>query len=163
MATEQPLILVVDDLAEMVQLLREILGRNEFEVASFVDGRYVVERKLGEGGKGIVFLCQDTTLGRRVAIKLIKEEVMDPDSLARFQREVQARGQLAHPNVVTIHDVGQEVGRHFLVLELVEGGHGEHLIADSADVRLDTATVARGGRRGRRRLAPARPTSSHQP
>ncbi|MCH7706394.1 MAG: protein kinase, partial [Chloroflexi bacterium] len=123
--------------------------------ASFVDGRYQVERKLGEGGKGIVFLCQDTTLGRKVAIKLIKEEVMDPDSLARFQREVRAMGQLVHPNVVTIHDVGQEGGRHFLVLELMEGGDVEHLIQDSPDGRLDTATVVRVGSDMARGLAHA--------
>ena len=123
--------------------------------ASFVDGRYLVERKLGEGGKGIVFLCQDTTLGRKVAIKLIKEEVMDPDSLARFQREVQAMGQLVHPNVVTIHDVGQEGGRHFLVLELMEGGDVEHLIQGSPDGRLDTATAVRVGSDMARGLAHA--------
>ena len=86
---------------------------------SFADGRYAVERKLGEGGQGIVFLCQDTTLGRRVAIKLIKDEVMDPDTLARFQQEAQAMGQLFHPNVVIIHDMGQEGERYFLVLELL--------------------------------------------
>ncbi len=45
---------------------------------SFAEGRYRVEPKLGEGGKGIVFLCQDTVLGRRVAVKLIKDAVMDP-------------------------------------------------------------------------------------
>ena len=64
--------------------------------ASFAGGRYTVEKKLGEGGKGIVFLCQDGVLGRRVAVKLIKQEVMDPDSLARFQREVQAMARLVH-------------------------------------------------------------------
>ena len=63
-------------------------------VTSFQNNRYQVLRKLGEGGKGIVFLCQDTTLARRVAIKLIKEEVLDADGLLRFQREVQAMASL---------------------------------------------------------------------
>ena len=62
--------------------------------ASFASGRYRVERVLGEGGKGIVSLCQDSLLGRRVAIKLIKQEVMDPESLSRFEREVQAMSLL---------------------------------------------------------------------
>ena len=78
-------------------------------VSSFQGSRYQVIRKLGEGGKGIVFLCQDTALARRVAIKLIKEEVLDSEGLLRFQREVQAMASLVHPNVVTVFDIGHAV------------------------------------------------------
>ena len=111
--------------------------------SSFADGRYQVERTLGEGGKGVVYLCRDNVLGRRVAIKLIKEEVMDPDSQARFEREVQAMAQLLHPNVVTIFDIGQENGRYYLVLELMEGGSVEELISSAAQSRLDVPTALR--------------------
>ncbi|MEE9202149.1 MAG: protein kinase, partial [Dehalococcoidia bacterium] len=100
-------------------------------VESFQGGRCQVLKKLGEGGKGIVFLCQDTVLDRKVAIKLIKEETLDPEGLLRLQREVQAMARLTHPNVVTIHDMGQENGQHYLLLELMEGGDVEHLIASS--------------------------------
>jgi serine/threonine protein kinase len=104
------------------------------EIASFQNGRCQVLRKLGEGGKGIVFLCQDSLLRRRVAIKLIKGEALDAEGLLRFQREVQAMASLVHPNVVTVFDIGQEGGRGefetrpYLVLELMEGGDVERLI-----------------------------------
>jgi serine/threonine-protein kinase len=113
------------------------------EVTSFQGSRYQVLRKLGEGGKGIVFLCQDTVLRRQVAIKLLKEEGLDEEGLLRFQREVQAMASLVHPNVVTVFDIGQEGGRHFLVLELMEGGDVENLIASAPNQRLDAATAVR--------------------
>ena len=81
------------------------------EFTSFHGARYKVLQKLGEGGKGIVFLCQDTVLNRNVAVKVIKGEVMDPEGLLRYQREVQAMGRLIHPNVVTVFDIGEEDGR----------------------------------------------------
>lgn len=74
------------------------------DFASFQSGRYQVLRRLGKGGKGIVFLCQDTALSRNVAVKVIKEEMLDPEELLRFQREVQAMGKLLHPHVVTVFD-----------------------------------------------------------
>ena len=121
-------------------------------ITSFQGDRYQVLSKLGEGGKGIVFLCQDTTLARRVAIKAIKEEALDTDGLLRFQREVQAMASLVHPNVVTVFDIGQEGGRHFLVLELMEGGDVEHRIATSLNKRLDAASTVRIGRQVARAL-----------
>ena len=130
-------------------------------ITSFQGNRYQVLRKLGEGGKGIVFLCQDTVLNRRVAIKLIKEEVLDADGLLRFQREVQAMASLVHPNVVTVFDIGQEEGiggfenRPYLVLELMEGGDLEHLIASSPNKRLDAATAVRIGKEVARGLGHA--------
>ena len=114
-----------------------------FAFTSFQGGRYQVLQKLGEGGKGIVFICQDEVLGRKVAIKLLKEEVLDSEGLLRFQREVQATARLVHPQVVTVFDTGQESGRHYLVLELMEGGDLEHVITSSPQKRLDAATAVR--------------------
>jgi hypoxanthine phosphoribosyltransferase len=121
------------------------------EATSFQSGRYQVLRKLGEGGKGVVFLCQDTVLRRQVAIKLLNEAGLDSDGVLRFQREVQAMASLAHPNVVTVFDIGQDPstgsgqggGRHYLVLELMEGGDVEHLIPSAPNQRLDAATTIR--------------------
>ena len=78
-----------------------------------------------------------------MAIKLIKEEMLDGDGLLRFQREVQAMASLVHPNVVTVFDIGQEGDRHFLVLELMEGGDVDHLVASAPDKRLDAGTTIR--------------------
>jgi serine/threonine protein kinase len=116
------------------------------EFTSFANGRYQVVRKLGEGGKGVVFLCQDTALSRQVAVKVIKEEVLDPEGLLRFQREVQAMGRLLHPHVVTVFDIGNEAGKHFVVLEFMEGGDLEQLIESAVQKRLDAATAARIGK-----------------
>ena len=121
-------------------------------VSSFQGSRYQVIRKLGEGGKGIVFLCQDTALARRVAIKLIKEEVLDSEGLLRFQREVQAMASLVHPNVVTVFDIGQDAGKNYLVLELMEGGDVEHLIGASPSKRMDSAATIRIGQEVARAL-----------
>jgi hypothetical protein len=122
------------------------------EVSSFGNGRYQVLRKLGEGGKGVVSLCQDTVIRRQVAIKLLKEEGLDTDGLLRFQREVQAMASLVHPNVVTVFDIGQEGPRHYLVLELMEGGDLEHLIASAPNQRLDAPASVRIGKEVARAL-----------
>lgn len=66
--------------------------RHASDFTSFQAGGYQVLPKLGEGSKGIVFLRQDTSLTRDVAVKVIKEEVLDPEGLLRFQREVPRRG-----------------------------------------------------------------------
>ncbi len=90
-------------------------------------GRYEVRRVLGEGQMGIVYLAKDPLIGRPVAIKAIRE---DPGNLsggfaecrARFEREIQIAGTFAHPNIVTIYDVGLEKGQSFVAMECVEGG-----------------------------------------
>lgn len=117
-----------------------------FGFTSFQDRRYQVVQKLGEGGRGIVFLCQDTLLGRNVAVKVIKEEGFDPEGLLRFQREIQAMGRLVHLNVVTVYDIVREGAKHFLVLELMEGGDVDRLIGTSPHKGLDTATTVRIGK-----------------
>jgi serine/threonine protein kinase len=85
-------------------------------------GRYLLLSQLGQGGMGTVYLAQDTKLDRRVAIKILPaQSVNDPGALARFQREARALAKLSHPGIVQAFDSDSAEGRHFLVMEYVEG------------------------------------------
>ena len=83
---------------------------------------YEISTPLGAGGMAEVYRAVDTRLQRTVAIKLLSEDVADASARRRFQREAQAASSLNHPNIVTVHDVGEWDGRQYLVLEHVEGG-----------------------------------------
>jgi uncharacterized RDD family membrane protein YckC len=83
---------------------------------------FEVQRLLGRGGMGAVYLGQDTSLDRPVALKVLDPEVgNDPDLLARFVREAQAQARLRHPNVTQIYYIGEDQGIHFFAMEYVEG------------------------------------------
>ncbi len=97
---------------------------------SFSNGRYAVLKKLGEGGKGIVYRCRDTALDRMVALKLIKTS-LDEETSARFHREAQTTAKLNHPSIVSIHDIGTQDGHPFLVIEYVEGKSLDDLIQEN--------------------------------
>lgn len=90
---------------------------------------YTILEKLGEGGMGEVYLAQDTELQRRVALKILPQEVAsDPERLERFRREARTVARINHPSVVTLHSVEQHEGIHFIVMEHVEGPTLAHLI-----------------------------------
>src|SRR6185436_13217270 len=83
---------------------------------------YRVIRKIGEGGMGEVYLAEDEILGRRVAVKVLPDAVAgDPERLVRFRYEARAISALNHPNIVTIHELGVDGSRHFIVTEYIAG------------------------------------------
>ena len=91
-------------------------------IGELFDGRYRLERRIGAGGMADVYLAQDESLHRRVAIKILADRyTRDPGFVERFRREATAAAGLSHPNIVSIYDRGEAEGTYYIAMEYIEG------------------------------------------
>ncbi len=89
---------------------------------ALLNKRYKLLNPIGAGGMAVVYKAQDLSLGRLVAVKILRENLTsDPEFLTRFQQEARSAANLQHPNIVTVHDFGKDGGRYYIVMEYIEG------------------------------------------
>ena len=105
-------------------------------------GRYRLIERIGKGAMGMVYAADDETMGRRVAVKVMMADLeQEPETRERFYREAKVTGQLVHRNIVTVYDIGEDHGRPYIVMELLQGVPlGEYLQRPEAralDAKLD--------------------------
>ncbi len=106
-------------------------------------GHYRILSRIGAGGMGEVYLAEDEKLGRKIALKLLPAEfAAKPERLHRFEREAKAASATDHPNIVTIHEIGQSEGIHYIAEEYVEGETLRHLIERAALPPTDALDIA---------------------
>ncbi len=116
--------------------------------------RYELIEKIGEGGMAVVYKARCTYLDRWVAIKVLRDQYANnPEFVDRFQREARAAARLAHPNIVSIYDVGEDQGQHFIVMEYVQGENLKNYLSSRGT--LSPQAVADVGRQVAAALAHA--------
>jgi predicted Ser/Thr protein kinase len=110
-----------------------------YQTGQMID-HFRILRELGRGGMGEVYLAEDTKLGRRVALKVVSQQHLEPPqsrrALDRFMREARTTARLSHPNIVTIHAVGEHDGKPYLALEYVKGKSLRELMEEGAGLPL---------------------------
>ncbi|HET8566555.1 MAG TPA: protein kinase [Solirubrobacterales bacterium] len=108
--------------------------------AGTLSGRYETGEKLGTGGMSNVYKATDRILERTVAVKILAEHLSDDERfVARFKREALAVAKLIHPNIVQVYDTGVDEGRHYIVMEYVEGRSGAQILQRHGPVEPETA------------------------
>src|SRR5262249_13490114 len=121
--------------------------------AGTVLGRYVVQSRLGAGGMGEVYLAQDKKLDRKVALKVLPAEVASHrDRMERFVREAKSAAALNHPNIATIHEIGEYRGTHFIAMEFVDGQTLREIIHRRQTELQSYCVISNTPRRAWRRL-----------
>src|SRR5665213_1802464 len=111
-------------------------------VGAIVDGRYSLEKVIGSGAMGVVYLARDINLDRPLALKLIARELaQDPMTIARFRREAQALATVKHQHVVHVYSYGPHDGAYFFAMVYIEGETLEHVMtAHGSPLPIDRVT-----------------------
>ena len=143
-----------DELIDLVGRAADDLQISLHSMPSAI-GPYRVERELGRGGMGVVYLAVDTSLGRQVAIKTLPRQLVeDPQRLALLEREARIIASLSHPNIAAVHSLEAIEGRRVLIMEYVDGNTLEDRIAsgrmeakDAVDTALDLARALEAAHR----------------
>src|SRR5262245_39538410 len=99
---------------------------------------YHILEKIGEGSSGVVYKAEDLALGRAVALKFLPDHLLcNPSALLRFQLEARTASSLSHPNICTVHEIGEHDGQQYIVMELLEGQVLSRVVKDQP-MNLDT-------------------------
>lgn len=107
---------------------------------ALLNGRYRLMAQQGSGGMAVIYKAVDLALGRTVAVKILRPSLTnDPQFLKRFRQEARNVANLSHPNIVTVHDVGQDGNTHYMVMEYVDGEDLKRLIRADAPFTIDRA------------------------
>lgn len=107
---------------------------------TLLNGRYRLLAQQGSGGMAVIYKATDLALGRTVAVKILRPSLTsDPEFLKRFRQEARNVANLSHPNIVTVHDVGQDGNTHYIVMEYVDGEDLKRLIRAGAPFSIERA------------------------